>query len=384
MGTHDLSAAEMAAEAVATRAANSQAEPVLTLESVTTTFEDESAVEDVSLQVRDGELLTILGPSGCGKTTLLRTVAGLERPDAGRITIDGTPVAGPETVVQPEAREVGLVFQDFALFSHLTVAENVGFGIEDWPAAERDTRIEELLELVGLAGAGDRSPNDLSGGQQQRVALARALAPEPTVLLLDEPFSSLDRDLRERMRAEVSRILRAADVTTVFVTHDQTEALSMSDRVAVLRDGSLEQVGHPETVFTEPATRFVAEFLGTPTFLAGTVEAAGVSTAIGTIGPDQLPGLDAVSPGTAIDVIVRPDDVALETGPESAADGVVQHRSYEGSTIRYRVALSTGTTVEAMHNHTAGIDLGDPVTVGLVADHEFAWFPADGEQSGWS
>ncbi len=366
----------MTAEATSTNAAGPGAQPVLTLDAVTTTFDGNAAVEDVSLQVRDGELLTIIGPSGCGKTTLLRTIAGLERPDVGRVSIEGETVSGPERFVQPENRDVGLVFQDFALFSHLSVAENVGFGIDDWPAAERAARVEELLELVGLAGAGDRSPTDLSGGQKQRVALARALAPEPTVLLLDEPFSSLDRDLRERMRAEVSRILRAAEVTTVFVTHDQTEALSMSDRVAVLYTGSLEQVGRPETVFTDPASRVVAEFLGTPTFLAGTVETDRVSTAIGPIGRDQLPGLEDRSPGTCIDVIVRPDDLLVEAVPESAADGVVRHRSYEGSTIRYRVVLGTGTTVQAMHNHTSGVALGDPVAVRLVADHEFAWFPA--------
>ncbi|MDZ7850025.1 MAG: ABC transporter ATP-binding protein [Halodesulfurarchaeum sp.] len=351
--------------------------PVLSLESVRTAFDGEAAIENFTLSVRDGELLTILGPSGCGKTTVLRTIAGLERPDSGTVRIDGTTVADDRTFVQPEKRNVGIVFQDFALFSHMTVAENVAFGIEDWPADRRERRVDELLTLVGLEGAGDRSPQALSGGQKQRVALARALAPEPDVLLLDEPFSSLDRDLRERMREEVRRILQAAGVTTVFVTHDQTEALSISDRVAVMCDGRLEQIGHPESVFKGPNTRFVANFLGNPTFLAGDVGESAVSTAIGPIGFDQLPGLDSSDQGRRVEVVVRPDDVEAFPAPESEATGVVRRRSYEGSTIRYRIELANGSHIEAMHNHTSGVDLDDPVAVDLVADHEFAWFGAE-------
>ncbi len=351
--------------------------PVLSLESVTTAFDGEPAIENFTLSVHDGELLTILGPSGCGKTTVLRTIAGLEHPDAGTVRIDGITVADDETFFQPEKRDVGIVFQDFALFSNMTVAENVGFGIEDWPADRRATRVEELLTLVGLEGAEDRSPQDLSGGQKQRVALARALAPEPEVLLLDEPFSSLDRDLRERMREEVRRILQAAGVTTVFVTHDQTEALSISDRVAVMCDGRLEQVGHPESVFKGPNTRFVANFLGNPTFLEGTVGSEAVSTAIGPIALEQLPGLSPADVGKPVEVVVRPDDLEARGVPESESDGVVRRRSYEGSTIRYRIELADGTSLEAMHNHTSVVDLDDPVALGLVADHEFAWFAVE-------
>ncbi|MDR5656034.1 ABC transporter ATP-binding protein [Halodesulfurarchaeum sp. HSR-GB] len=376
MATHTSSPAveHSHAEHADTEAA---ARTVLELDSVTTAFEGEPAIEDVSLAVRDGELLSILGPSGCGKTTALRTIAGLEAPDSGQVAIGGERVADGTRSTPPEERDVGLVFQDFALFSHLSVAENVGFGIEDWPAAERAARIEELLDLVGLAGAEDRSPADLSGGQQQRVALARALAPEPALLLLDEPFSSLDRDLRERMREEVRDILDTAGVTTVFVTHDQTEALSISDRVAVLHDGRLEQVGHPEAVFSNPATRFVANFLGNPTFLAGQVEDGAVSTSIGSIPLGQLPGLSAADAGRAVDVILRPDDVNAVAATPDRAHGTVHRRSYEGSTIRYRVRLAAGTTVEVRHNHTAGLTQDDPVRIDLIADHEFAWFPAE-------
>ena len=379
MGTNHLSQADGATPASRpqTRSVATDSTPVLSLESVRTAFGDDAAIENFTLSVRDGELLTILGPSGCGKTTVLRTIAGLERPDSGRVLIDGTTVADENTFHQPEDRDVGLVFQDFALFSHMTVAENVGFGIESWPAHRRTERIEELLALVGLSGAGDRSPSDLSGGQQQRVALARALAPEPEVLLLDEPFSSLDRDLRERMREEVRRILQAAGVTTVFVTHDQTEALSISDRVAVMCDGQLEQVGHPETVFKGPDSRFVAEFLGNPTFLDGRVGDRSVSTPIGPIDLDQLPGLTSGDAGRQVEVVLRPDDIEAMVVSETEADGVVRRRSYEGSTIRYGIELADGTSLEAMHNHTSTVDLGDPVAVGLVADHEFAWFGAE-------
>jgi len=355
-------------------AGESDAATVLTLESVTTTFDGDPAIEDLSISVQDGELLTILGPSGCGKTTALRTIAGLETPASGRIRVGGTTVAGPDTFLPPEQRAVGIVFQDFALFSHMTVAENVAFGIEDWPEAEQADRVTELLDLVGLSGAEDRSPADLSGGQQQRVALARALAPEPELLLLDEPFSSLDRDLRERMREEVKRILHDAGVTTVFVTHDQTEALSISDRLAVLCDGRLQQVGRPEAVFASPETRFVANFLGDPTFLSGTVGAQGVPTAIGTIALDQLPDVGPEDQGRPIEVVVRPDDVAVEAAPVGDADGTITRRSYQGSTIRYRVELGDGTELVATHNHTAAVDVGDPVSVGVTADHEFAWF----------
>lgn len=379
MGTQNTSTAPGEAPGTGTDAGQESdaARPVLALESVTTTFEGEAAVDDLSLTVRDGELLAILGPSGCGKTTALRTIAGLETPAAGRVRIGGRTVAGPERFLAPERRDVGIVFQDFALFNHMSVAENVAFGIEDWPAEERGQRVNELLELVGLTGVADRSPRDLSGGQKQRVALARALAPEPELLLLDEPFSSLDRELRERMREEVRRILIDAGVTTVFVTHDQTEALSISDRLAVMCDGRLQQVGTPESVFAAPETRFVADFLGDPTFLAGTVADGGVPTPIGTIALDQLPGVDQADRGRAVEVVVRPDDLAIRAGAAADADGAVARRSYQGSTIRYRVELADGTELVATQNHTAGVEVGDPVSVDLTADHEFAWFRAD-------
>jgi thiamine transport system ATP-binding protein len=219
------------------------------------------ALEGVDVTVRDGEFFTLVGPSGCGKTTTLRTIAGFEEPTEGELRFDGREMIG----VQPEARDVGVVFQSYALFPHMTVAENVGYGLRfrDPPGgATVDERVAELLALVDLEGMGERSPEQLSGGQQQRVALARALAPAPDLLLLDEPMSALDAQLRESLRRQVKRIQSELGITTVYVTHDQAEALAISDRLAVMNGGRVEQIGRPQEIYREPATRFVAEFVG--------------------------------------------------------------------------------------------------------------------------
>ena len=233
----------------------------LELDHVTVTYGDTTALDDVSLSVADGEFFTLVGPSGCGKTTTLRTIAGFETPTAGTVRFGDRDVTG----TPPEDRGVGVVFQNYALFPHMTVAENVAYGLRfrDPPGDQTtDERVDELLELVDLPGMGERSPDQLSGGQQQRVALARALAPGPSVLLLDEPMSALDARLRERLRVQVKQIQSELDITTVYVTHDQEEALSISDRLAVLHAGRVEQVGTPEEVYRQPASRFVASFLG--------------------------------------------------------------------------------------------------------------------------
>ena len=348
-------------------------DPVLRMRGVSKQYGAETAVEDLTLSVRDGELLTLLGPSGCGKTTTLRLLAGLETPTAGTITIAGEQVAAPSGATPPEERSVGMVFQDFALFPHLTVRENVAFGLTERPPAAREERVAELLDLVDLAGLGDRTPDQLSGGQRQRVALARALAPEPELLLLDEPFSSLDVGLRAEMRAEVRQIIDATGVTAISVTHDQTEALSISDRVAVMNGGSLEQIGAPETVFQRPATRFVASFLGEPGFLSATVGDQ-VTTPFGTIERDRLVG---TPPETGpVDLLVRPDDVGIEPVPEGAGDGTIVQREYNGPTFVYAVDLDDGGTVRARHVHEAEYAVGDRVAVSIAADHDLAWFPA--------
>ncbi|MCL9812940.1 ABC transporter ATP-binding protein [Natranaeroarchaeum aerophilus] len=351
-------------------------EPLLSIDEISKTFGTEVAVEELSLAVEDGELLTLLGPSGCGKTTTLRLIAGLERPDTGAIRVDGRPIAtGENTFVPPDARDIGVVFQDFALFPHMTAAENIAFGIDDWPESEQQRRVAELLDLVGLGEQGDSRPEELSGGQQQRVALARSLAPEPTILLLDEPFSNLDVDLRVEMREEVRRILKETGVTAVSVTHDQEEALSISDRVAVMHDGRLEQVGRPESVFQRPKSRFVAGFLGHASFLSGYVRGDEVDTTVASIDRDQVHGLASQYDMTEIDVLVRPDDVLAYPTTEAEADGRVTYRRYLGPSVLYRVELDSGETVECMHNHSESLDLDTPVSVTLTADHELVWFP---------
>jgi len=349
----------------------------LSIEGVSKSFGTELAVDELSLSVRRGELLTLLGPSGCGKTTTLRLIAGLERPDEGQIELDDRTVSGAGSFVAPEDRDVGVVFQGFALFPHLTAAENVAFGLDDRDAEAKSARVEELLELVGLADQGDAYPSELSGGQQQRVALARSLAPEPEILLLDEPFSNLDVDLRVEMREEVRRILKETGVTAVSVTHDQEEALSISDRVAVMHDGRIEQVGRPEAVFQRPTSRFVAGFLGHASFLSASVDGDDVETPIATIDRDRIYGFAPEYDDAEIDVLVRPDDLLAVSADDGEGDGRITYRRYLGPSVLYRVELDSGATVECMHNHSETLDLDARVSVALTADHELAWFPAD-------
>ena len=339
-------------------------------------YGSELAVENVSLSVVDGELLTLLGPSGCGKTTTLRLIAGLDRPTSGTIRIDGDRVAGDGTFHPPERRGVGVVFQGFALFPHLTAEENVAFGLDGWSGPDRRRRVEELFDLVDLSEHRDDYPSELSGGQQQRVALARSLAPEPDVLLLDEPFSNLDVDLRIRMREQVRRILTETGTTAISVTHDQEEALSISDRVAVMHDGAIEQVDRPESLYHRPRSRFVAEFLGETSFLTGYVHGDEVATPLETLPRDRLHGLDPAYDETHIDVLIRPDDVLATAGTPEPCNGTITYRQYRGSTVVFRVELDDGGRIECLHNHVDPLELGDSVRVELVAEHDLAWFPA--------
>jgi iron(III) transport system ATP-binding protein len=351
-------------------------ETVLELDEVCKTYGDERVIDDLSLSVDNGEILTLLGPSGCGKTTTLRLIAGLERPDEGEVRLDGAAVAGDGDFVAPEQRGVGVVFQEFALFPHMSAEENIAFGLKDMPESEREGRVDEMLDLVGLEAHRDSHPDELSGGQQQRVALARSLAPEPEMLLLDEPFSNLDVDLRVEMREEVRRILKDAGVTAISVTHDQEEALSISDRVAVMNGGRIEQIDRPEQVFQHPESRFVAGFLGHASFLSGFVTGDEVETGLGTLSRDRIHGLAEEYDGTKLDVLARPDDLSASPASGDRADGEVIHRRYLGPTVLYRVHLDNGDVLECMHDHTDQVDVGTQVAVELDANHDLAWFPA--------
>lgn len=318
-------------------------------------FGEVQVVRDLSLSVTSGQILALLGSSGCGKTTTLRMVAGLEQIDGGCIEVDGDLVAGAGRHDPPERRRIGMVFQDYALFPHLSVARNVAFGLERGRDVRR--RVDEALELVGLDGFGHRMPQDLSGGQQQRVALARALAPKPRILLLDEPFSNLDPELRVSVRGEVRDILREAGATAVLVTHDQEEALSMADQVALMFRGSIVQVDDPESLYRRPLTREVAGFIGESYFLPG--------TASGHVADTEIGRLELIEPRTGpVDVLLRPECVTLTpVTDDDRTAGLVVRREYFGRYQSLTVRLRSGATIKATSDPEAGFRAGEAVRV---------------------
>ncbi len=333
---------------------------ILELGGVSKAYGDVVAARDLDLVAAPGELLTVIGPSGCGKSTLLRLVAGLERPTTGTIAIAGDVVAGPGGWVPPERRRVGLVFQDHALFPHLDVARNVAFGLDRLPRGERRSRVGEVLDLVRLGGLAGRYPHELSGGEQQRVALARALAPRPAVVLLDEPFSSLDETLRAQVRADTVAVLRATGTTAVLVTHDQTEALSVGDRVVVMNRGVIEQSDSPVRVFESPATRFVASFMGDAVFLPAHVHDALLTSEIGVVSTvPAWEGSDA-----DVEVVLRPHEVAITP----AADGVgrVVDVEYHGAFVLHSVRLPSERLVQSWQPHSVRHPVGTRVDVSVV------------------
>jgi len=332
----------------------------LVLEGVTKRYGATVAADAVDLTAAPGELVTLIGPSGCGKSTTLRLVAGLERPDAGTIRIAGEVVADRRRFEQPEQRRVGLVFQDHALFPHLTVAHNVAFGLNKLPRGERAARVAAVLELVRLGHLAGRYPHELSGGEQQRVALARALAPRPAVVLLDEPFSSLDESLRAQVRADTVAALRETGTTGMLVTHDQTEALSVGDRVVVMRGGRVEQADTPEKVFEQPASRFVASFMGDADFLPAHVRDALLTCEIGVV--STVPGW--ADTDVDVDVVLRPHEVALAPDPDSPARVVAVE--YHGAFVLHTVRLASGATLRSWQPHAVRHPVGTAVSVSVV------------------
>ncbi|MCI0409410.1 MAG: ABC transporter ATP-binding protein [Acidobacteria bacterium] len=328
------------------------------------------AIEEISFSVGKGEIVALLGPSGCGKTTTLRLIAGFEAPDHGWIEIGGRMVANQGLFVPPERRGVGMVFQDYALFPHLTVQENAAFGLRHWNGEQKRRRIEEALDLVGLSELGGRYPHELSGGQQQRVALARALAPSPQVVLLDEPFSNLDADMRAQMRQDVHAILHQAGTTSIFVTHDQEEAFMIADRVGVLNQGRLEQIDQPDVIYHTPATRFVARFVGSADFIPGVVQPAGILTELGT-----FPNQQGLSLGLAVEVMIRPDDIELVR--DLAGEATVVTRHFRGSDNLYCVRLPSGRTVHSSQGSTKIVEPGARILVKADPTHVVCFDPND-------
>ncbi|WP_101294315.1 ABC transporter ATP-binding protein [Halegenticoccus soli] len=339
---------------------------LLTVSNLTKRFGDLTAVDGASFDIEDGEFVSILGPSGSGKSTILRMVAGFEAPTAGSMTLDGNSLVG----VPPFERDLNMVFQNLALFPHLTVAENIGYGLKQSgvPKGERKDRTAAMLEMVHLEGYGDRNPDELSGGEQQRVALARALVNEPALVLFDEPLSSLDRKLRQHMQSELQRIQAETGITFLYVTHDQEVALSVSDRLIVLNDGRIEQVGPVEELYDEPATAFVADFIGDVNAISATVverDGEHLTLDAGTATNLRARTDGRWQPGDRIDVCVRPHEVrlldAVGDARSFATRGTVRTRSYQGSDIVYTVETEWGPlTVNARER---GHAVGDEVAV---------------------
>jgi iron(III) transport system ATP-binding protein len=335
---------------------------------------DVAAVADVDLDIKDNSFVTLLGPSGCGKTTTLRLIAGYLIPDAGTIEIDGKILSSPGAVVSPEARGMGMVFQNYAIWPHKTVFENVVFGLKlrKVPAGEARKKVEEALALVNLSGLEARYPNELSGGQQQRVALARSLVVQPDILLLDEPLSNLDAKLRERMRVELKELQRRTGITFVYVTHDQAEALALSDQIAVMSAGRVQQRGTPFEVYSEPANRMVADFMGLVNLVPGKVRT--VTNGRGTI---ELAGDLAVdvavherfSPGDAVEVSIRPENIRLAEPGAAGKPAKITNHVFLGNLSEYYATLPSGQVLRVQTHPLQRFTVGAPVSIEIDATH---------------
>ncbi|MGI3748339.1 MAG: ABC transporter ATP-binding protein [Janthinobacterium lividum] len=344
---------------------------LLTLHNLACGYQDQRVVQNLNLHLNAGDIGCLLGSSGCGKTTTLRAIAGFEPVHEGEITLAGEVISRAGFTLAPEKRRIGMVFQDYALFPHLTVADNIAFGIRNHPRQKQV--VQEMLELVNLAALGTRHPHELSGGQQQRVALARALAPEPQLLLLDEPFSNLDGELRRRLSHEVRDILKARGTSAILVTHDQEEAFAVSDHVGVFKDGRLEQWDTPYNLYHEPATPYVASFVGQGYFIRGQlIDAESVQTELGVLrGNRAYPG----AKGTPMEVLLRPDDIIY--APDSPIKARVASLTFQGAATLYRLQLSTGTQLEALFPSHVDLRAGDQVGFEVSAEH-LVLFPTSG------
>ncbi len=333
----------------------------VSLKEITKSFGRVTVIPNLTLEIKKGEFFSLLGPSGCGKTTILRLIAGLEEPDRGNIII-GESVAAGECWLPPEKRKIGLVFQDYALFPHMTVFKNIAFGLTGRGKNELKQKVRELLDMVGLPDEERRYPHELSGGQQQRVALARALAPSPEVLLLDEPFSNLDADLRIELRTETKRILEEKGTTSILVTHDREEAFSLSDRIGVLNGGKVEQTGTPHEIYHKPASRFVANFAGKADFIPGRIEGDSVISDIGVFKRGFAP-----CGAVPVDLMVRPDDVDFV--PDEKGEAVIAAAEFLGPESIFRLALPGGRSIHSVKPSKIKYQTGSRVKIHLDPAH---------------
>jgi iron(III) transport system ATP-binding protein len=332
---------------------------VVQIADATKRFGSTTAVDHVSFELEPGEKLAVLGASGCGKTTLLRLIAGFEAPDEGEVRVAGKLVSGGGALVPPEDRNVGMVFQEYALFPHLSVAQNISFGLKKMAKEDRKGRLEEVLDLVMLTGLEARYPHELSGGQQQRVALARTLAPRPVTVLLDEPFSNVDATMRSDLRRDINRILRENHITTVFVTHEREEAFAMADRLAVMTDGHMDQIATPDALYHAPAARSVARMVGACDFVSGEVTGGRIETEFGSFawqsGDQEYPD------GAQVDLVVRLDDFQIVPDPKGPAE--IVSREFRGDEIILTARLPSGTEVRCRQHHHSTLPTGTRVTL---------------------
>jgi iron(III) transport system ATP-binding protein len=339
--------------------------PLLKVEDISAGYGNERVIESLSFHVNRGEIVSLLGPSGCGKTTALRAVAGFEPISAGKILIADREASVPGRTVPPEQRSIGMVFQDYALFPHLTISDNIAFGLRGKPAVDRQVQVDHLLDATGLDGMGERYPHELSGGQQQRVALARALAPRPTMLLMDEPFSNLDVELRERLSVEVRDLLKSEGISGILVTHDQHEAFAVSDKVGVMHEGRILQWDTPYNLYHEPSHRFVADFIGQGRFIPGIVRTPETfETELGLLHGNRS-CTQAI--GTTVEILIRPDDLVQDDRGDIEA--VVKDKAFKGAEILYTLELPTGTRLLSLFPSHHDHHLGDTVRVRMDAEH---------------
>ena len=337
----------------------------LEVRHIDVSYGSKKIISDLSFSLQQGRIGCLLGPSGCGKTTVLRSIAGFEQPNAGQVLIDNQVVSDRETSLPPEQRHIGMVFQDFALFPNLTVQGNICFGLRGWSKQDQQARVHELLAMIGMPASAQAYPHQLSGGQQQRVALARAMAPKPSILLLDEPFSSMDVELREQLAREVRHILKQENITAILVTHDQNEAFAMADEICVMNEGVIQQHDSAYNLYHKPANRFVADFIGEGVIVPGMVVGGNtVNTELGNIHGVVPQGC---KPGCQVDVLIRPDDIVHDDAAEETA--IVVERAFRGSDFLYTLRMPSGIEVMSLvpshHDH----QINEAIGIRLEFDH---------------